>query len=260
LFFGDRSDATMMLVAFLWLYERSVKRIPRTSLVAGIAVLITLYPLIRINRALTGIERLSPSVWVEALSRTDNPVRSSIAEMGGSLGVLAHVINLVPDARPFDYGGSYFWAITSIFPNVSGGLHPSAQRSLSTWLINTIDPSGAERGGGAGFSFLAEAYLNFGWYGVVGIPMLIGATLSIVTRWSASTRTPAGWAAVACMLEIMPKFARSEALEQVRWIAWVCVGLYLTCRLLERRKMRGIFIAHIRPRLIFYSPDCKSNN
>jgi oligosaccharide repeat unit polymerase len=237
-FVGDRSDGTMALVAALWLYDKTVKKVSFTFLAVVATALLVIFPVIFITRGLTGDERLSADVWVNALSKIDSPVQSSVVEMGGSLGVLAHVINLVPAARGFDFGMSYLSALRSIFPNFSGGLHPSAQRSLSMWLVSTIDPYIAAHGGGMGFSVLAEAYLNFGWFGIVVIMWTIGAVFSRVTRWPDTTHDPAALAAVACMMMFAPKFARAECLEVVRAFVWYTVGLYSVCCFVQRKQLR----------------------
>jgi oligosaccharide repeat unit polymerase len=237
-FVGDRSDGTMALIAALWLYEKAVRKAPRSFLVAVIATLLVLYPLVFVTRGLTGGERLSTDVWINALSKVGNPVQNSVVEMGGSLAVLAHVIDLVPSTRSFDFGMSYLSALGSIVPNFSGDLHPSAKRSLSTWLITTIDPYMAAHGGGKGFSVLAEAYVNFGWAGIVVIMWLLGAGLARVTRWADSTQDPAVWAAVACLLIVAPKCARAECLEVVRSFIWYSVALYGACSLIQQKQAR----------------------
>lgn len=237
-FVGDRSDGTMALVATLWLYDKAVRRVSRTFLVVVLATLLALFPLIWITRGLTGTERLSAGVWINALAKVENPVQSSVVEMGGSIGVLAYVMDLVPDSRGFDLGMSYLWALGSIIPNFSGELHPSAQRSLEMWLVSTVDPYQAAHGGGKGFSVLAEAYVNFGWVGIVVIMWMIGVGFARVTRWADSTQDPAVWAAVACMLLVAPKFARAESLEIIRAFVWYTVGLYAACRLLQRKQSR----------------------
>jgi hypothetical protein len=240
LFAGDRSDATMLLVAFLWLYDRCVKKIPKPLLVTVFIGLLAIYPLIHVTRTVTGGQRLSAEVWRNALSQVDKPVQGSLSEMGGSISILAYVIELVPDSRGFDWGMSYLSALQSIVPNFFGGLHPSVQRSLSIWLVSIVDPYNAVRGGGRGFSFLGEAYLNFGWVGIIVIPWLIGASLSQITRWVASTNNPVAWAAVACMLIFLPKFARAECLELVRPIAWFCFGLFFACALINPKSTKGL--------------------
>ena len=238
-FVGDRSDGTMTLVAALWLYDRAVRRVSRTFLAVLMAALLVSFPLIWITRGLTGSERLSADVWINALSKVENPVQSSVVEMGGSLDVLAYVIELVPDARGFDFGMSYLWAVGSVIPNLSGELHPSARRSLEMWLVSTVDPYQAAHGGGKGFSVLAEAYVNFGWIGIVAIMWLVGTGFARLTRWADTTHDPAVWAAIACLLLVAPKLARAESLEIVRAIVWYSVGLYAACSLLQRKQRKS---------------------
>jgi hypothetical protein len=192
-------------------------------------VLLTLYPIISVTRNMPGADRFSGQVWLESYRQTDNPLQRSLSEMGGTLKSVAHVVQLVPETREYDLGRSYLWSILSLLPNLGSDLHPSARRSLSLWLITTVDPYMAARGGGLGFSFLAEAYLNFSWAGIVIVTALIGYFLSALDQLAELSLDPMIYAAAAVILAFFPKYARADSLDVTRAMVWYCVLPYLCC-------------------------------
>ena len=112
-------------------------------------------------------------------------------------------MTLVPESRPYDYGISYLYALTAIMPNIGWQVHPSvAHGLLSDWLIKTVDPVVARGGGGLGFSFIAEAYLNFGWFGG---PVWLGV-VGFILCWlflKADGADPARHAFAAAFLSVL---------------------------------------------------------
>ena len=60
-------------------------------------------------------------------------------------------------------------------PNLFWDIHPTIARGLACdWITETVDPFADLVGGGLGYSFIAEAYLNFGWFGVPIVTGIIG--------------------------------------------------------------------------------------
>jgi len=166
LFLGARGSAAMVCVAVAWVFDRSIRRIPRALILVMALLAMIVFPLISRDahhrRPLPALARRP----VTDAEQPGNPVSSSVSEMGHSLVTVTHTMTLVPEARPYDYGISYLYALTAIMPNIGWKVHPSvAHGLLSEWLVKTVDPVVAAAGGGLGFSFIAEAYLNFGPFG-----------------------------------------------------------------------------------------------
>src|ERR1017187_8886241 len=89
-------------------------------------------------------------------------------------------------SRPFDGGVSYLYAALAGFPNVAWSIHPTtAHGTLSAWLVYTVMPYAAANGCGLGYSFIAEAYENFGW---IGVPLVLLVTGWIAGRLSEAVR------------------------------------------------------------------------
>ena len=57
-------------------------------------------------------------------------------------------------------------------------VHPAeAYGSLGRWLTKIVDYSFWKYGGALGYSCVAEAYINFGYFGILGFAFLLGRVL-----------------------------------------------------------------------------------
>src|SRR5262249_15673015 len=127
-----------------------------------------------------------------------NPAVAAIHEIGGSMMVTSYVITLVPTTRPYDWGHSYWVTSTTLMPNLCWDEHPALPKgSPSFWLSWTIDPYTAHQGGGLGFSFIAEAYLNFGFWGVPIVLFIGGLVYARFVLWTHDGNNPARMALAA---------------------------------------------------------------
>jgi len=236
LFLGGRSGAVMSCVAAAWVFENRVRRIPRSLIWFFVVAAVVVIPLVRNTRLTSGKDRLSWDTQVESLGSLENPVSSSISEMGHQLVILTHTITLVPDIRPFDLGVSYLYAASTIVPNIGWEVHPNVSHGLlADWLVSTVDPGTAYSGGGLGFSFIAESYLNFGW---VGGPLWLGfmgfgiASLFLMADGS----DPAKHALVGSFLSFFLVFARGESASITRGLVWYSLVPYLLVTALTMRR------------------------
>jgi oligosaccharide repeat unit polymerase len=242
-FLGTRAAGVMPLLAFAWLFHRSVRLVPRTVLAVGGAItLFVLLPLIGETRGWAGEERLAPSLMRDSLEQLGNPIVAVISEMGGTLKTSAYALELVPAVRGFDWGLGYVYAVSTVVPNVAWTVHPAVAHGLfSTWLVQTVDPVIAARGGGLGFSFIAEAYVNFGAFGGALALIVIGWLLGRLVEWSVARDDPSRLALMASFLAFFLIFARSESAVVFRPLVWYSLGPYLLVRALAavRRRLRA---------------------
>lgn len=227
LFLGSRGAAAMSCVAVAWIFESSIRRIPRSLILVFAVVALIVFPLVRQTRNISGRDRLSWESQVQILSNLQNPLSSSIAEMGYTLVTVTHTVALVPDTRPFDLGRSYLYAAAAVLPNLGWDVHPSvAHGLLCDWLIGIVDPVIAHSGGGLGFSFIAESYLNFGWFGGPLWLGVLGFWVSSFFLW-AEGLDPAKRALAASFLSFFFVFARGESAIVARGLIWYAVLPYL---------------------------------
>lgn len=235
-FLGSRNSATMALIAFAWIWHQLIRPLPKILLIGiSSAIIFVIFPFIAITRNSYIGERFSFNFLIEAFTSIDNPAIASISEMGSSILTVIYTIQLVPSQKNFQMGTDYLYALFTVFPNIFGKLHPSVARGLaSDWLVKEIDPSFADAGGGYGFSFIAEAYLNFGWVGAPISITLIGFLFVKFILWAMKSNDPAKIATVASFLSFFLFYARAESAIVVRPLIWYSLLPYLSVCLLNR--------------------------
>ena len=142
-------------------------------------------------------------------------------EMGLSIAITAFSIDLVPEQYNFQWGMSYGRAVLLAIPGMGGILnsedHPVM---LADWLIREVDPVAAANNGGLGFSFIAEAYLNYGLFGGPVACLVIGMLIAyLLFRGNDALSV----AFIGCILLCLPLWSRAESGVIVRCIVWQCL-------------------------------------
>lgn len=237
---GYRGWSTLPVVTLAWLWDRTFGRLPRVALLAGaIVLLVGVFPLIRETRGLSAQERRGGGSALNTLSELDeHPAISAIAEMGGSVVTVAHTLELVPQYHAYEQGVGYLYAALTVVPSLFWDRHPTIARGIpSAWLIQEVDPSAAQLGAGLGYSFIAEAFLNFGILGVAAVSLLLGVFVVRLWLWAEHSDDPARFAVVACVLPYLLFYARAEAAVLPRTLVWNGLIPYWTCLYLRRLMM-----------------------
>jgi hypothetical protein len=111
-------------------------------------------------------------------------------------GVAAHVYSMVPSRKPFAYGRTYEDIPLMLVPRVLYPDKPTSQGyTRSRWTVEigiqnprTLDTTAYS------IPAYAEAYWNFGWLGVAGVPLLLGLVVGLILRINvADPIARAGW-------------------------------------------------------------------
>ncbi len=235
-FLGSRHESTAILLATAWVWHRQIRPISPTLLVGcGLGMVFVVFPLISATRDRSGTERASVSFLSEQFGTLESPAVGAIQEMGATMMTVAHTYELVPSSHGFEHGASYGYAVLTLFPNLFWDIHPTIASEIpGEWLTWEVDPEFASQGGGLGYSFIAEAYLNFGWYGVP-IIMLIGGLLwgrlvSVVNQ----SHSPEFAVFIATMANFVLFYARAELAVIIRNAAWYALLPYLAVILLNQ--------------------------
>ena len=247
LFLGARSLAVVSIVPYLWVWHRCIKPISKIPTIIGLVLLVSILPLVGVSRSFVGEDRLSSRAWMQAFSSIDNPLVSAVSEMGGTASTVAYTVELVPESRPYDYGTSYEFGLLTLLPNLFWDLHPTIAHAPENWLIQTVDPYQAARGGGLGYSFIAEAYLNAGWAGVILISGMLGFAFAKLAASFSSTGDLAKIACTATILAFTLKYARSDCTEVFRGVVWYALGPYALATAISRKPE----FSAVNPRYLF---------
>jgi oligosaccharide repeat unit polymerase len=223
LFMGYRGAAGAAIAAYGWIWHTRIRKLPLyPSLAAGVLVVFVVFPMIRLHRLTMGEDRLSWSSFVSTLDNYDNPASASLSEMGGTMATVAYTMDLVPNDRDFEYGKTYAFAALTVLPNIFGtARHPSVERgTASDWLVRTVSYDTASSGGGLGYSFIAESYLNFGWMGPPLVMVLLGFGMAAMESFAARSASPAASSLMGVVFYFGLIYARAESTDIVRSIVW----------------------------------------
>jgi len=168
-FYGFRGHVTVYLISFLLIWNLKESYVGRRVAILGLVAVVLLSPAIKMVRSSTDLS------LIEGIKNT-NPI-SFFLEAGGSIKPLIETINEIEYYNSgYWYGKSYAIAAFRIIPN----LWPEWEKGKidyvtpSAWITRRVDPWIYARGGGLGYSAIAEPYLNFGLIGVIGFFIAIG--------------------------------------------------------------------------------------
>src|SRR5262249_37660921 len=139
----------------------------------------------------------------------------------------------------------------SYIPNLFWDVHPGMARgTYADWLVQEVDPVYASAGGGLGYSFIAEAYANFGWLGPP-VLILLGYALARWGIWASHVSAPGRLAAVASYTAYFLFFARAESLLVARPLIWYALLPYFGVKAIgamrERVRVRMAVPIHTVP-------------
>lgn len=239
---GTRSRALPLACALLFVWTRCRGRIPRMATAAFLGCLVVILPTVAVLRNLPLAERLTGSGLLSSVTDESTAGLAILSETGMTIATTALAIEFVPQSRPFGHGVSYLQALLLAVPGSGYVLNPSRNPvTLSEWLIGEADPAAAERNGGLGFSFIAEAYLNFG---AVWGPLLCALIGFFIACLLFGRNGPVSVAFIGCLLLTLPLLSRSESIVFCRSLLWQCALPALAAHYLIYRKR---FLAAPKP-------------
>lgn len=220
-FLGYRGIAAMPLIAYAWSYHRLVRPLGKQLVVPALVLAFVVMPTIGAARVGSPQDGRSLAMYVETFLEIENPINVQLTEMGGSLNTVVYTQMFVPEGRAWDRGSSYLDAVYTVIPSLFWSQHPAlANGTLMQWVSYTARPWLAASGGGLGYSFIAEAYINFGWWGGIVCMLFIGLILGSIFTWGARSNEVMPIAIVASFLSFLAYYARGEALYVVRPLVW----------------------------------------
>ncbi|PZU94469.1 MAG: hypothetical protein DCE90_14585 [Pseudanabaena sp.] len=242
-FLGQRTNGFLPLVSLAWLWHHLIKPLPKKiffPIIFFMAFIVS--PLIAEIRGGLGIERFSLNSIIEKFISLENPISKTLFEFGNSMQTIAYTLELVPARKDFNMGLDYLYALFTLVPNIGfGGLHPSIARGVpSVWLSAEVTPRAVKQGIFLGYSFIAEAYLNFGWLITPIFMAIFGFYLGKLVLWATRSKEPAKMALLASFLPSLLFFCRQESTQIVRPFVMYSLAPYLGILLLHRSRIKGL--------------------
>lgn len=191
-FLGERSAVFFPAFVGAALWVNLGKRIPRLVVIASAIILIMVIPVVSYLRAMGPYSKINTDDLVRSVETTN--ASDAIVELGGVVELVANVSKWVPKEMDYLYGWTYVHALAEAVPNIGTTISKSPREiikhgswsaeklkeflSPADWYIYRTNRYKFDHGGGSGFSAVAEAYLNFGVFGIAFVFLMIGYLLS----------------------------------------------------------------------------------
>ncbi len=176
LYIGGRSAAVELMIALFISIQYLGKRINKRGWILLIIVgylFLSVLNVVADNR--NGNNRsIIDTISGFSLKMTDT-LGEFIGEMGWQMSSTSWTMEFLENNNKFKYGGSYIISLTSVIPNFGQwDVHPANKINPSNWMQEKLG-----RTTGLGYSFIAETYYNFSWFGLCLI-FLIGF---LTSKW-----------------------------------------------------------------------------
>jgi hypothetical protein len=159
-----------------------------------------------------------------------------LISMGQSYQTLMGTVMEVPTNEGYHFGKDYLWSVPLAVPfahPVLGAFHVDLQiQPPSQWIKAILDPAGRA---GPGYLQIAEAYLQFGALGVIGLYLLLGWALTRLWRylWFKPWDPRILALALIFMMEMLI-WVRNTSTGVVRDLVWAWLLIYAAPALLAR--------------------------
>ncbi|WP_188510977.1 O-antigen polysaccharide polymerase Wzy [Conyzicola nivalis] len=229
---GTRSEIIAPVVLFLWFRLQSGKKFSIWIPIAAVA-------------AAGGIFALVAQLRVKSPDAPDYPaIESLLVDTSSPILLTSNVAALVPSSTDFYFGSTYLEALKFMLPGpVARALFGEPTGTGAFAYRDLIDFTFS--GQGWGFSLPTEAYLNFGFVGVVVIAGLVGWLFGRAYLWANEPHNVNRLSAYVypLLLSYLPFGLRSDALGQMKSIIYpllIILGVLLVERWLLSRNAASV--------------------
>lgn len=167
---GGRTEAVIIMSLILILQNYLVKSFTKKDMIIiGAAGMMVLVLLAGISKMRTNTSRNIEDTFSFQSDDNENAIIEAISEMGSTMFCQIWTEEILSRTDDYRLGSSYAYSFTSIIPNIGfWEIHPAKEHAnLGNWLTNEKGLSF-----GTGFSMVAEAYINFWYFGALFMAML----------------------------------------------------------------------------------------
>lgn len=233
---GLRGYAFALIISFIWLYSNQIKKFKFQHIL--MVLILGVLGLILIN-VVADFRNMSDKTLQNFLHLTSdniingNPIFESIAEFGASMFPMIETMNIVNRIEEFGFGITYISSFLAIIPSVFFGGHSFAeQAALATWLKESLSMNY-----GPGYSLVAEAYYNFGWFGTLFMSVLGYVVIKILYPKSLTKdKQILRNVFVAICIFYLIIYSRSSVLLLIRYLFYSTIVLFTLIMIVYNHK------------------------
>jgi hypothetical protein len=137
--------------------------------------------------------------WADTLtgSRDLGEATATASSRADFIHQIAHIHSLTPSVIPYQYGETYSYFAVALIPRVLWPNKPQAGNANGFFAVTYgITNEEGAKVTTFGVSILGEAFINFGWLGVLSIMLLQGVIISLLERMFGGPQSGPGGQAV----------------------------------------------------------------
>ena len=169
---GDRRPWLFLVIGLLYVTMKFVRIKPAPLIFGGLALAVLLQLFMYVRDFSTAPTAAKAYVGKHFSLTWLNP---TIGELGWPFDTLTHLVRIMPE-RGYSYGGTYLVGLINVMPL---GLFPDRPLVPGLWYAKEFFPARFAAGGSLAFSFVGEAFMNFGVLG----PPVVGLLAAVVVLW-----------------------------------------------------------------------------
>lgn len=232
---GGRTGAFLVFISLICAFHYLVKPFKTKHVIIVLILTYILFAIGTVVAATRNLEGRTLADYIAAYhtaSDEANPAVTLVAEMGWTMSNTIEVIRHIPANYDFRYGSTYLLSLTTVIPNLGfWDKHPATvYGNLGPWLQGVMGINF-----GPGFSPIAEAYTNFGWFGIIFMVFegaIIGLLSSLSDKYSVKYKPEIMIISLLFMLAIKD-ITRSSAVVAMRNILYSVIAPYLLVLLVK---------------------------
>jgi O-antigen polysaccharide polymerase Wzy len=137
--------------------------------------------------------------WADTIAGTRGITEATASASGRAdfIHQVAHIYSMTPSSVPYQFGATYSYFAITMIPRVIWPDKPEAGSANNFYAVSYgITSDEGIKTTTFGVSILGEAFINFGWYGVVLVMMLQGLLIALLEQVFGGARSGAGGQAV----------------------------------------------------------------
>ena len=137
--------------------------------------------------------------WIDTLSGNRNLREATAGATGRAdfIHQVAHIHSMTPAVVPFQYGSTYSYFAVALIPRIFWPEKPTAGDANGFFAVSYgLTTEEGAKTTTFGVSLIGEAFINFGWPGVVVLMLLQGLIISLLERLFAGVESGPGGQAV----------------------------------------------------------------
>jgi len=242
LVWGIRGFTLTFLCAFYIVWARRIGPLKLKRCVLLFVAIIIVYGGMGYTRNIPIKERTIESYIRPITLHFDEILIKPITTPGMQITTLTRALMYVPDTRNYTFGQDYFVAFFQAIPltvhlssYLRDYLYSSQWLSRYTILNQAIYWRKYGTAKGTGSTILTEAYMNFGFFGLMIIPFMLGLLATRMDSVANRMKGPEDLAMIACIAQALFWWTRNTvcAVPRTLFVVYIIILIY---RSIKRRK------------------------